>query len=191
MKHVIPFIRFTTYYTKMDGHKAMKILECAQPGDFILTVDKKKLTGMLIPGVVDHAALVVSKHEAAQMTHKDFTVDHILNVLFESDRAMLMRIRGITDEYSKMMVDVAMSLNKATYDVSFKFGVDALYCSELVFVADIDGLMGADTSDLAGVGQEYISPTGLLVASNVICVFDTDEVLSGLTGTEIAKGLQL
>ena len=41
LKHVIPYIRFTTYYTSMRGWKYHQIYNAVQPGDIILTTDKK------------------------------------------------------------------------------------------------------------------------------------------------------
>ncbi|MCA6565602.1 MAG: YiiX/YebB-like N1pC/P60 family cysteine hydrolase [Pseudobdellovibrionaceae bacterium] len=187
LKHIIPFVRFTTYYTKMKGDKAMAMLELARPGDFVLTVDKKKLTGMLIPGVVDHAALVGFSDHAYEMTHEDFKVNHLLNVLFEADRALLMRLARIDHEYAEAMIDKCLSFRGAVYDAEFKLGVKALYCSELVYESDYERRIGADLSDLAGLGRPYISPEGLLTASNVHCVLDTDGYFTGKSGQEIIK----
>ena len=80
LKHVIPYIRFTTYYTNLRGKKYHKLYECLEPGDIILTIDKKKLTTLLIPGEFSHAAMCVSldkKWEVSEMTHSD-----ILKVAF-------------------------------------------------------------------------------------------------------------
>ena len=48
LKHVIPYIRFTTYYTNLRGKKYHALYEQLKAGDVILTIDKKKLTTLLI-----------------------------------------------------------------------------------------------------------------------------------------------
>ena len=50
VKSVIPYIRFTTYYTSMRGKKYHKVYDATKPGHIILTTDKRKLTTFLIPG---------------------------------------------------------------------------------------------------------------------------------------------
>ena len=76
LMHVIPYIRFSLYYTSTRGwtyHQGYKLL---REGDIILTQDKKKLTTLLIGGEFSHAALCVSKDgifEVAEMTHTNYT----------------------------------------------------------------------------------------------------------------------
>ena len=61
LKHIVPYIRFTTYYTSLRGAKYHSGYEKLKPGHILLTIDKKKLTSLLIPGTFAHAALCVSK----------------------------------------------------------------------------------------------------------------------------------
>ena len=75
LKNIIPYIRFTTYYTTLNGKKYHEMYEQLKPGDVILTTDKKKLTSLLIPGEFSHAAFCVSldkKWETSEMTHEDY-----------------------------------------------------------------------------------------------------------------------
>ncbi len=75
---VIPYIRFTTYYTSLRGAKYQEGYSRLKSGHIILTVDKKKLTSLLIPGTFAHASLCLVKsetpdvYEIAEMTHTNF-----------------------------------------------------------------------------------------------------------------------
>lgn len=173
LKHIIPFLRFSNQVTAMRGDDALKILELAKPGDFIVTTDKKKLTSLLIPGKVDHAALVGFQKQCYEMTHEDFKITHLLDVLYEADAAALCRIKDIDLAYAEKMVTKAILFRDAKYDVSFTLGVKALYCSELVYEADFERRLEADLSDLAGLGRPYISPVGLLEAKNAEIIYAT------------------
>ena len=85
LKNIIPFIRFSTYYTKLKGKQYHKLYSQLEVGDIIVTVDKKKLTSLLIPGEFSHAAMCVSKDglwETSEMTHSDYTKTCFLQVKF-------------------------------------------------------------------------------------------------------------
>lgn len=190
LKHVIPYIRFTTYYASFTGMNYEGARRTVQACDVILTTDKLKLTSVLIPGVVDHAALCLSDHrEIAQMTHKDFTIDTMFDICKESTRVIIMRCEKIWGDpnYKYHMTQKCRGFAGAKYDGQFKLGVESLYCSELVYQADFMRFIECDLTDLAGLGRPYISPTGLLFAKNMKCVYDSEYKLTGLTGKEIEE----
>jgi len=193
LKHVIPFIRLTTYYSNFDGHRYEEARAVVQPCDYILTTDDLKLTSYIIPGVVDHAALVLTGHmEIAQMTHKDFTIDTLFDICKESTRIVVMRCPDIYEDHAykvKMGLKVA-GFKGAKYDGQFTLGVNALYCSELVYQADYEHRLKCNLEDLAGLGRPYISPTGLLCVANAKCVYDSGYKFTGLMGSEIEKLLR-
>ncbi len=188
LKHVIPYIRFTTYYTSLRGAKYTAGYEKLEPGHIILTLDKKKLTSMLIPGDFAHAALCVSNlsvaerpstspgdYEVAEMTHTDYTKSYFFDICKESDRVIILKCTDWDDEYTQKVIAKCQEFEDATYDVKFGFGVKALYCSELIYQADFEKRLQVNLEDLAGLGREYISPTGLYNAKNVKIVWDSDE----------------
>ncbi len=188
LKHVIPYIRFTTYYTSLRGAKYKTGYAKLQAGHIILTIDKKKLTSMLIPGGFAHAALCVSNlsaperpaaspgdYEVAEMTHTDYTKSYFFDICKESDRVVLLECLDWDDHYTQEVIAKCQEFEDATYDVKFGFGVKALYCSELVYHADFEHRLQVNLEDLAGLGREYISPTGLFNAKNVKVVWDSDE----------------
>ncbi len=177
LKYVIPYIRFTTYYTNLRGKKYHLLYEKLRPGDVILTIDKKKLTTLLIPGEFSHAAMCVSlnkKWEVSEMTHDDYTKSCFFDICKESDRVVIMRCKNITYEKLNDAIDKCKSLVDAKYDSEFSLGISALYCSELIYVSYEDNLIEANLEDFVGLGRPYISPVGLYHAKNLKVVIDSD-----------------
>lgn len=209
---VIPFVRFSLYYTSYTGRKHFEGYTLLRPGHIILTVDRKKLTSLLIPGTMTHAALCVAKasddlgkvyndadfFEVAEMTHKNYTKSWWFDICKESDRVVILNCNDWDVDFRHKVIAHCKQLTGAKYDVIFQLGVEALYCSELIYECDrrateAEGRssmfhqtrLKVDLSDLAGLGREYISPDGLLFAENVTCVFDSDDMFTGLTGPQI------
>lgn len=177
LKNVIPFIRFSVYYTSFSGDKFYKAYDLLRPGDILVSNDYKKLTTFLIGGEWTHAALCVSKgsnFEVAEMTHKDFTRSTFFDFCKESDRIAIYRIKDMDDDYLKKMIFECYQLQTSKYDGQFKLGIEALYCSELVYLCDVERRIGASLDDLAGLGREYISPTGLTKGTGVELVYDSN-----------------
>ena len=201
LKSIVPFIRFSMYYLELSGKAFFEAYRGLKPGHIILTEDRKKLTSLLIPGIMSHAALCVGRidlgdeYEVAEMTHKDFTKSQFFDVAKECDRLVILEC---TDWFSdkpflSQVVASAKSMTCAKYDELFTLGVEALYCSELIYQADLAAArsfgvkprLRCDLSDLLGLGQEYISPEGLLFSKNVICVFDSDREWTNMIGPHI------
>ena len=177
LKYVIPYIRFTTYYTSLRGKKYHSLYEKLKAGDVILTIDKKKLTTMLIPGEFSHAAMCVSldkNWEVSEMTHDDYTKSCFFDICKESDRVVIMRCKKITGEQLTKAIEKCKSLEDATYDAEFSLGIKELYCIELVYQAYENNLLHADLEDFVGLGKPYISPDGLYRAKNLEVVIDSD-----------------
>lgn len=181
--HVIPYIRFTTYYTSFKGWKYHRGYKLLQPGHIVLTRDDKKLTTVLIGGKFTHAALCVGKfgteqyptYEIAEMTHTDYTHSHFFDICKEADRVIILECVDFDPEYVKKMIAMCQSFKDATYDVTFDFGIKALYCSELVYQSDFERRLKVNLDDLGGLGRQYISPTGLYEALNVKVIWDSSE----------------
>lgn len=170
LRNIIPYIRFSMYYTTFRGWKYHQGYKLLKPGDIILTQDKKKLTTLLIGGEYSHAALCVSKDgvfEVAEMTHTDYTKSCFFDICKEADKVAILRCKDWDTEYTQKVVDKCKTFEDATYDNSFAFGVKSLYCSELVYHSDFEKRLIVDLDDLAGLGRNYISPFGLFKAENV------------------------
>jgi len=177
LKYVIPYIRFTTYYTSLRGNKYHAMYEKLKAGDVILTIDKKKLTTMLIPGEFSHAAMCVSlnkKWEVSEMTHDDYTKSCFFDICKESDRVVIMRVKKATEKQILNAIEKCKSFEGAEYDSEFSMGISALYCSELVYQAYENNLIEANLEDFVGLGRPYISPVGLYHAKNLEVVIDSD-----------------
>lgn len=177
LMNVVPYIRFTTYYTSMKGRIFHKMYNLLKPGHIILTIDKKKLTTVLVPGEFSHAALCVSKDkvwEVSEMTHKNYTKSTFADVCFESDRVVILECPDFTRDYIQQVVEKCKSFEDAKYDTAFHLGVEALYCSELVYQSDFMQILDVSLEDQVGLNTPYISPTGLYRATNLTVVYDSD-----------------
>jgi uncharacterized protein YycO len=148
-----------------------------KPGDVLLTLDKKKLTSFLIPGNFSHAAMCVSKDhlwEVSEMTHKNYTISTFFDICKESDRVVIMRCMEATPEQINKAIDKCKSFKNSKYDITFTLGIESLYCSELIYQSYENNLIGADLSDLVGLGKPYLSPDGIFYSKNLYVVDDSD-----------------
>lgn len=175
---IIPYIRFSMYYTDFTGVQYNAINNVMQPGDVLLCIDKRKLTTKLIPGEFSHAAMCISNDgvwEVSEMTHNDYAKSCMFDVCKESDRVVLLRPQLPLSIINKA-IDKCKSFEGANYDVAFSLGVEALYCSELVYESYEDNALGVNIDDIAGLGKPYISPSGLYKAKNLRVVIDSAEI---------------
>lgn len=179
LTYIIPYVRFTVYYTKFNGRKFRVLRDTIIPGDIIVAVDKKKLTTLLIPGTFSHAAICISKDtdwEVSEMTHHGYTKSCLFDIAKECDRLVVLRCDDFDDEYKKLFIRAVKAYQYVTYDTCFTLGVNALYCSELVYQSDFEHKLKLDLSDLAGLGQPYISPDGIYLSETCRVVYDSDNV---------------
>jgi len=161
----------------MKGKSFHKMYNLLRPGHIILTIDKKKLTTLLVPGEFSHAAFCVSKNkdwEMSEMTHSHYTKSTFADVCFQSDRVVILECKNFDFTYSKKMIDKCKSFEDAKYDLQFQLGIEALSCAELIYESDFEKRLDVSLEDLAGLGTPYISPTGLYRAKNCDVVYDTD-----------------
>ena len=177
LKHIIPYIRLSTYYTTMRGRTYHQVYSVIKPGDILLSVDSKKLTTFLIGGEFSHAAVCVSKDrfwEVSEMTHTDYTKSTVSDICYEATRVVVLRSMSWDEEYTKAFVEKTKSFDGVPYDNMFELGVEALSCSELVYEADFERRLDLNLEDVVGLGELYISPTGIWNSNSLTCIFDTD-----------------
>ena len=177
LKHVIPYIRVSTYYTTMRGRTYHKVYNIIKPGDILLTVDSKKLTTFLIGGEFSHAGVCVSKDknwEVSEMTHTDYTKSTVSDLCYEATRVVVLRPANFSDSYRKEFINKTKSFEGVPYDNMFTLGVEALSCSELVYEADFERKLDLNLEDVCGIGELYISPTGIYKSKNLKVIIDTD-----------------
>ncbi len=212
--HVLPYIRFSMYYTRFSGDRFVEAYKILTPGQFILTLDESKGTAFLVPGFMTHATYVVgncqydpkAKYEVAEMTHHNFTKSHLFTVCKESSRILICDCLDWDNDHKQRMLAAVPSMEGAQYDVTFTLGVSTLYCSELVFQLDRiarfwmfdgkaqgeflaknparPGALDVNLDDVKGLGTKYISPDGLLFGKNVRVVWDSDGELTGMMGPQ-------
>lgn len=175
--HIVPYIRFSMYYTSLRGWKYVRGYQNLKPGHIILSRDSKKLTTILIGGDFTHASFCVAKGEEweiSEMTHTNYTLSAFFDICKEADRVVILECPDWDEAYTAAVIEKCRSLKNATYDVAFDLGVEALYCSELVYQSDFERRLQVNLEDLAGIGCPYISPTGLYRAKNVRIIWDSE-----------------
>lgn len=182
MLHLIPYIRFSFYYTSLPGWKYKVGYRLLKPGDIVLTNDKWKLTSMLIPGELSHGSLCISKDpvnhfEIAEMTHENLVESTFYDLCCQATRAVILRC----DDWDQVYIDsiiiptcIRFRDEGIKYDTDFKLGIKALYCSELPVACDKEKRLIVSYEDLAGLGRLYISPTGLYHAQNATIIWDSN-----------------
>ena len=182
LRRVIPYIRFSFYYTTMRGWKYKRGYELLKPGHILLTKDNSKLSTFLIPGSLPHAALCVGKiedgddYEIGEMIAKGYTKSFFFDCCHEADRIVILDCVDWDDEYKQKVIEKCKTFEGLPYDLQFDFGVAALYCSELVYQADFERRLDVNKADLMGLNvREYITPQGLFNAKNVVVVWDSDQ----------------
>lgn len=174
---VIPYVRFSFYYTSIRGWQYFQGYNRLKPGHILLTTDKWKLTSLLIPGEWSHAALCVGKDrpvEIHEMTHHNFTMSTFFDILKESTRVVILRCTDWDDAYVMQVIEKSWSFIDTPYDTSFLPGPRLLGCSEHIYEADFGRRLQVDTSDLLGLGMPYVTPDDIYRARNVEVVWDSD-----------------
>lgn len=166
---VIPSIRFSRTIHLNDKAIA-KIISILKEGDCLLVRDPMKFSNILIGGRYSHAGICISMDYAmpviGEMGHAGYQELNLVKFLGYARHVVVLRPKNYTTEYGAKMAIIARrkGLMSKGYDFVFKFDEKTLYCSELVFVADVERRYRANTQDLAGLGHHYISPDGLYKA---------------------------
>jgi len=184
VRDILPHIRFSWSHSEINGQQYLRGYSLLKPGLIILSVDRKRLSTWLTPGKdVSHAALCVGKigksgtYEVAEMCHIGFTKSFFYDICHTSDRVLLVDCKDWDEEYRKKVVETAKGFEKTPYDYVFRPGIQALYCSELVYAADVERRLVVDTHDAIGVGTQYVSPQDILEADNAYVVWDSSGIL--------------
>jgi len=173
---VIPYIRFSFYYTSLKGWQYQRGHKLLEPGHYLLTDDKWKLTSILIPGPWTHAAFCVDKDsefEIAEMTHENFTHSMFYDICQQSTRVRIYDCYGWDAAYKQQMIEKCLSYENTPYDVSAERGDSALTCSEMIGYLDYADRLGVSYDDALGLGIPYLSPTGLDKAKRKRLVWDS------------------
>lgn len=177
---LIPKLKYPTIHTKLNGQTYNLFYEILKPGDVLLSKNKWSMSSLLVPGDFSHAAFCVSKDGKNEII--EAVAQGVRTVTFYDfykDCSDIAILRGsgelFTPGYIARMCHKAIYFynNRTGYDYMFEFGVDALYCSELIAHIDFDQKFGFSYMDLAGLGRYYISPTGILHGKNIEVIVDS------------------
>jgi predicted nuclease of restriction endonuclease-like RecB superfamily len=114
--------------------------------------------------------------EVSEMTHDHYVKSTFFDLCRESDRVIILECKDWDEEYSNKVIQKCKDLSSAKYDTQFNLGVEALYCSELIYQSDFERRLDIQLDDLIGLNKPYISPDGLLAAKNCTVIWDSDNV---------------
>lgn len=184
--NVIPYIRFTFYYTSFRGWRYQRGYKLLKPGHIILTNDAWKFTSILIPGDKSHAALCVtrdSEFEIAEMTHKHFTRSTFYDLCHESTRVEIYECIDWDEEYVKTVIRTCLTFKDALYGL--RDGPKFLSCSKMIVASDPEHRLKASHEDVLGLGMSYVSPTDISEAPNIRRVWDSDDEIQPTWDDEI------
>lgn len=174
MGHIVWRLRFSNYYSDVTGPEFYKVQENIKKGDILNSIDLKKFSTKVIGGEWSHSAVYLGGNLVAEMTHKGFTISTLYDFCKESDHVAIIRCNDFDEEYvNNIFIPNVFKFEGAIYDNRFGFGIEALYCSELPWQADTERRMKVNLADLAGLGQQYISPTGLYKMTNGSIIYST------------------
>ena len=180
LRNIMPYVRFSFYYTSMRGQSYLQGYSVLRPGDIILSRDNWKLSSFLIPGDLVHAALCVGKSDAgasfevAEMVGTGYRRSEFYDICHESDRVVILRCKDWDNAYLSQVIDTCLSLEGTNYDIKFELGIKTLYCSELIVASDPEKRLQVSYADLIGIGRPYISPMGIYFAKNIDIVWDSN-----------------
>lgn len=172
---VFPRLRFSNKYTRLDGQDYRVAYDRLRPGDIILTSDKRNATTKFVGGLYTHALFCVAKDpsgsektELVEMVGEGFKEIDFYEMAKQCDELAIIRCEDFDPDYIERMIKKAFSFRGTPYDVKFQFesGYKGLYCSELVYEIDFERRLQVSLEDVAGIGRQYISPTGLFKAKN-------------------------
>ena len=176
LSRILPRIRFSTSPPKITGQDWQSFIVMIRPGDLVFSVDRSKLSSVLIPGEWDHVGIVSEESMIVEAHFPKVRKIHPFDFCHTSDAVGVLRPFPATAATLASRCDSFIGIG---YDTLFRKGAESLYCSELVWQCDQDNTLGFDTSDAAGLGIEYLSPDGLWDSVNHIGrtrIGDTDGI---------------
>lgn len=182
---LLPKLRFSNTYAKLSGLDYRLAYDRLKAGDIVLSTDKANLSTKLVGGKYTHAMFCVGKDssgralvEIVEMVGEGFKETDFFSVCKQADEIAVVRCDSFDPEYIEKMVEKAITFRGTPYDVKFEMesGYKALYCSELVYDIDFEHRLEVSLEDIAGLGREYISPTGLFKAKNASIIFKSKKI---------------
>lgn len=165
LSRILPRIRFSTSPPKITGNEWQSFVAMIRPGDLVFSVDRSKLSSVLIPGEWDHVGIVSEDAMIVEAHYPKVRKIHPFDFCHTSDAVGVLRPLAATASILSTKCDRFIGIG---YDTLFRKGAESLYCSELVWQCDQYNTLGFDTSDAVGLGIEYLSPDGLWDSKNIV-----------------------
>lgn len=167
IKFVVPKVRFTVTPPRMNSGQYSAFEQSIQPGDLVFSVDRAKLSTVLIGGSWAHVGIVDSDKMIVEAHFPKSRRIHPAEFCFTSDVVALARPESTW--VAEKLARRAKNLIGYPYDTFFQEGDRALYCSELVKQADYENELGFSPDADAGYDRtKIIKPDDLYMAENII-----------------------
>jgi hypothetical protein len=115
-------------------------------------------------------------YEIAEMTHSNYTRSYFFDLCKEADRVAIFRCSDFNAEYIERMISYCRTFCVRQYDTVFDIGIESLYCSELVYQADFERRLKVNLEKISIINKWYVSPTALITATNVTCIWDSNQM---------------
>lgn len=177
---IIPFIRLP-YYPSLRGEKYHSGYLLLSPGDILLSIDKKKLTTLLVPGEFTHASFCVGKgnkmfpgYEVIEADHKGVIKSYFFDICKEADRVVILRCDDWDETYKKELIHNAIALVGLPYDTEFDITSKNPYCAEIIYHIDYKKTLKLKLEYIKSIDRFYISPDSLYRTENLRIVWDSD-----------------
>lgn len=175
---ILPYMRFSNYYSAIRGWQYQRGYSLLRPGDIILSVDRRKLLSLIVPGDFAHCALCVAKgdnedFEVAEMTKDHYTKSAFFDVCKEADRVVILRCTDWDPEYTEQVIANCRGFEGKRYDVTFTPDTERLYCPQLIVASDNENRLDIPYDTIPFIGRRYVSPRCLYEARNVEIVWDS------------------
>jgi len=147
-----------------------------QDGMLIFGNKKGTLMGLCVPGEYSHVGVYDRRLGLIyEMVSSGFQTTTVASFVTRYSSVAVTRCSGFTSAYAFKFIRNIMVYKGVPYDSAFNFSVESLYCSELVYRADVNHVIKCSTEDLLGLGKKYISPMGIFNAANMLLVLKVDK----------------
>ena len=117
---------------KMSGEFAEHAMNLLEDGDVLLSHNELNLSNWFIPGFWKHAA-IYRKKWIVEAVGAGVVNTHIMKWLLEHDNVIILRPTFASKDERNLAADIAQMQKGKPYDYKLSAGVQAFYCSELVF----------------------------------------------------------